>query len=241
MVTRRSFIAGTLAVLAQPAAAQRKPLLIGVLDPLPFAGNAANMEQLRKGLRDAGYGEFALEYRSSEGRAGRYAQFAAELARRPVDVLVARGTPAPLAAKNAAGPVPVIALGVTDPVETGLVASLERPGGNVTGIALLIHDLEARRVDVLRALAPRTRRIAALMNLGNPALVHAWKVMEEAARGFKLEAIVVDVRKPERVPAAFDTAKAREADGVILQVGALDPAQRERAVQAAARLRLPAL
>ena len=241
MVTRRSFIAGTLAVLAPPLAAQRKPLLVGILDPLPFAGNASNLEQLRKGLRDAGYTEFDLEYRSSEGRAGRYAQFAAELARRPVDVLIARGTPAALAAKSAAGAVPVIALGVTDPVETGLVASLERPGGNITGIALLIQDLQARRVDVLRALAPQTKRIAALMNLGNPASVHAWKVMEEAARGFKLEAVVIDVRKPEDVPAAFDTAKAREADAVIVQVGAFDPAQRERAVQAAARHRLPAL
>ena len=239
-------MAGTLASLAQALRAQEKSraLRIGVLDPLPLQANGANMEQLRKGLRDAGYSEgrnLVIEYRSSEGRAGRYQALAMELARLPVDVLVARGTPATLNARVATREIPVIALGVTDPVETGLVESLERPGGNVTGIALAIKDLEARRVDVLRALAPRTRRIAALMNLGNPALVYAWKVMEEAARGYKLEALVVDVRKPERLAAGVDSALAHKADALVVQVGALQPAQRRHIVELAARHRLPAI
>jgi ABC-type uncharacterized transport system substrate-binding protein len=248
MVSRRSFIGGTLALFSGVLAAQdKKPgrvFRIGVLDPLPLSSNAPNMEQLRKGLRDAGYTEgqnLAIEYRASEGRAGRYQRIATELARLPVDVLVARGTPAALNARNATKEIPVVAIGVTDPAETGLVASLERPGGNVTGIAVLIKDVESRRVDVLRALAPKTKRIAALMNLGNPALIHAWKVMEEAARGFKLEAFVVDVRKPAQIAAAFESARARNADSVLVQIGALDPAQRQSVVELAARHRLPAI
>jgi ABC-type uncharacterized transport system substrate-binding protein len=248
MVSRRSFIGGTLALWFGALAAQEKKpgrvFRIGVLDPLPLSSNASNMEQLRKGLRDAGYTEgqnFAIEYRASEGRAGRYQRIATELVRLPVDVLVARGTPAALTARKASDAIPVVAIGVTDPAETGLVASLERPGGNVTGIAVLIKDVESRRVDVLRALAPKTKRIAALMNLGNPALMHAWKVMEEAARGFKLEAFVVDVRKPAQIAAAFESAKARNADSVLVQIGALDPAQRQSVVELAARHRLPAI
>ncbi len=248
MVSRRSFIGGTLALWFGAVAAQEKKpgrvFRVGVLDPLPLSSNASNMEQLRKGLRDAGYTEgenLTIEYRASDGRAGRYQRMANELARLPVDVLVARGTPAALGARNASKEMPIVAVGVTDPAETGLVASLERPGGNVTGIAVLIKDVESRRVDVLRALAPKTKRIAALMNLGNPALMHAWKVMEEAARSFKLEAFVVDVRKPDQIAAAFESAKARNADSVLVQIGALDPAQRQSVVELAARHRLPAI
>ena len=115
-------------------------------------------------------------------------------------------------------------------METGLVASLERPGGNVTGIAFLIRDLEARRVDALRALAPKTRRVAALMNTGNPAIAHAWKMLEEAARGF-IEALLVDVRKRSQIEEAFDVARSREADALIVQLGSLGAAQRQSVVE----------
>jgi putative ABC transport system substrate-binding protein len=248
MIGRRAFIAGTLAIVSRPLWAQERKadrvLRLGVLDPLPAATNAANMEQLRRGLRAAGYSEgrnLAIEYRASEGRAARYPQLAEELARLPVDVLVVRGTQAALGAKSVARELPIVALGVNDPVETGLVASLERPGGNVTGIAFLIKDLETRRVDALRALAPKTKRIAGLMNTGNPAIAHAWKMLEEAARGFKLEVLLVDVRKRSQIEPAFDTVRAREADAVIVQLGSLGTAQRHSVVELAARHRLPAI
>jgi putative tryptophan/tyrosine transport system substrate-binding protein len=248
MVTRRSFVAGMLALLSQPMAAQEKKagrvLRVGVLDPLPLAANAANLEQLRKGLRDAGYTEgqnLAIEYRGSEGRAGRYARLAAELVHLPVDVLVVRGTPAALSAKHATRELPIVALGVNDPVDTGLVASLERPGGNVTGIAFLIKDLETRRVDVLRALAPKTRRIAGLMNITNPAIAHAWKMLEDAARRFKLDAVLVEVRRPSEIAAAFDAARLREADALVVQAGALGGPYRHSVIELAARHRLPAI
>jgi putative ABC transport system substrate-binding protein len=248
MVTRRSFVAGMLALLSQPVAAQEKKAgrvwRVGVLDPLPLAANAANMEQLRKGLRDAGYTEgrnLAIEDRASEGRASRYARLATELVQLPVDMLIARGTPAALGARDATRELPIVALGVNDPVDTGLVASLERPGGNVTGIAFLIKDLETRRVDVLRALAPKTRRIAGLMNVGNPAIAHAWKMLEDAARRFKLDAVLVEVRKPSHIAAAIDAARGREADALVVQAGALGAPQRQSVIELAAKHRLPAI
>jgi len=114
MVSRRSFVAGALALLSAPLAAQEKGaprvVRVGVLDPLPLPANGANLEQLRKGLREAGYAEgknLALEYRASEGRGSRYREFAAELARMPVDILVTRGTVAALHAKTAMAWAPV--------------------------------------------------------------------------------------------------------------------------------------
>ena len=247
MVARRSFIAGTLALLSgrlwgQERKAERV-VRIGVLDPVPSETNAANLEQLRKGLRGAGYSEgrnLAIEYRASDGRAGRYGSLAAELEKLGVDVLIARGTQAALSAMSATRAVPIVAIGVNDPVDTGLVASLEKPGGNVTGIAFLIKDLETRRVDVLRALAPKTRRIAGLMNMGNPGIAHAWKMLEEAARGFKLESVLVDVRKRSQIEGGFDKARA-DADAVIVQLGTLGGSQRPTVVELAARHRLPAI
>lgn len=246
MIARRSFIAGSLALLSRPAWPQERKaervVRVGVLDPQPLAINAGNVEQLRKGLRGAGYSEgrnLAIEYRASDGRAGRYASLAQELGNAGVDVLIVRGTQAALGARNVVRDVPIVALGVNDPVDTGLVESLERPGGNVTGIAFLIKDLETRRVDVLRALAPKTRRVVGFMNMGNPAIAHAWKMAEGAARGFKLDTMLVDVRKRSQIEPSFDTV--REGDAVVVQLGTLGATQRQSVVELAAQHHLPAI
>ena len=127
MTNRRTFLAGVAVLLSAPLAAQEKErtFVVGVLDTIAEPANLANMEQLRKGLRGAGYSEgrnLAIEYRTSDGRAGRYGNLAEELGQAGVDVLIVRGTQAALGARNVMREIPIVALGVNDPVDTGLVA-----------------------------------------------------------------------------------------------------------------------
>jgi len=241
-------MAGALAVIAAPLAAQEKKAgrvyRIGVLESVSLSANAANIDEFRRGLRELGYVEgqnLLIEYRSAEGRNGRHSTLAAELTGLNVDLIVARGTPATLAAKNAHGKIPVVTAPVADPVETGLVASLTRPGGNVTGLAMLVSELETKRVDLLRALAPRTKRVAAFMNMGNPTFGSVWKAIDAATKSMGLQALLVDVRRSAQIGPAFQTAKAQAADALIVRLGPLTEARRRAIVDLAAQHRLPAI
>jgi len=249
MNSRRAFLSAALALASARVAAQDKPApkvhRIGVLDPVSLQANGANMDQFRKGLKELGYSEgtnLSIEYLSAEGRSERFARLAGELVRHNVALIVTGGTPATLAAKNAsAGRVPVVTATVVDPVETGLVASLERPGGNVTGLAVDTADLEAKRLDLLRALAPGRNRIAAIIDLSNPALGEAWKALQPAAKAQGVELELHDVRKPEDAARAFEAAVARKAGAALVRVGALTQASRRAIVEAAAKHKLPAI
>ncbi len=246
MTDRRAFLAGTLAVLSAPLAAQDagRQYRIGVLDTSAEPANMTNMEQLRKGLRELGYVEgtnLRIEYRTAEARNERYPALAAELARIKVDLIVANGTPATLAAKKTSGMIPVVTATALDPVETGLVASLQRPGGNVTGMAILTSDLERKRIELLRAIAPGRKRVAVLINMGNPGLATTWKVIEAAATSIGLQAVLVDVRRPDKIAGALDAAVAKQADALVVRIGALPEADRRAVVDLAARHRLPAI
>jgi len=249
MTDRRAFLASAALLLAAPLAAQEKKeaariYRIGVLDTIAEPANLANMEQLRKGLRELGYVEgknLRIEYRTAEARNERYPALAAELARMKVDLIVANGTPATLAAKNAGGMIPVVTATALDPVDTGLVASLERPGANVTGVAILTSELEKKRVELLRAIAPGRKRVAVLINMGNPGLASTWKPIEAAATSIGLQAVLVDVRRPEKIAGALDAAVAKQADALVVRVGALREADRRAVVELAARHRLPAI
>ena len=248
MPSRRAFLAGSLAVISAPLAAQEKPAArvyrIGILDTLTAAGNASNLSQFQKSMKDLGYVEgrnLVTEYRSAEGRAERFNDLASKLVRSKVDLIVTRGTPATLAAKAAPNMIPVVAAGVADPVETKLVDSLERPGGKVTGIAFSVKEIETKRIDLLRALAPRRKRIAAILDMGNPAIASTWKLTEDAARAANLEAMLIDVRKPEDIAGAFDTALKKGAEGLVVRVGAPADTQRRAIVDLAAKHKLPAV
>ena len=249
MNSRRAFLSAALALASARVAAQDKPApkvhRIGVLDPVSLQANGANMDQFRKGLKELGYSEgtnLSIEYLSAEGRSERFARLAGELVRHNVALIVTGGTPATLAAKNAsAGRVPVVTATVVDPVETGLVASLARPGGNVTGLAVDTADLEAKRLELLRALAPGRNRIAAIMDMGNPALGEAWKALQPAAKAQGVELELHDVRKPEDAARAFEAAVARKAGAALVRVGALTQASRRAIVEAAAKHKLPAI
>jgi putative ABC transport system substrate-binding protein len=249
MISRRTFLSATLALASARLAAQEKtaPKIhrIGVLDPLPLQANGANMEQFRKGLKDLGHtegGNLTIEYFSAEGQSERFKKLAGELVRHNVAVIVTSGTPATLAAMNAsAGRIPVVTATVVDPIETRLVESLERPGGNVTGVAVDTADLEAKRLDLLRALAPGRTRVAAVMDMGNPAFASALKAMQAAAQAQKVELVLIDVRKAEDVERAFGSAASGGAGAVLVRLGTLTQAARRSVVESAAKHKLPAL
>ena len=217
---------------------------IGVLDRTPRAANAANVDGFRQGLRDLGYVEdktFVIDYRSADGHDDRFPALASELAQLKVDLILTRGTPAALAAKNATRSIPVIITGVGDPVGQGVVASLARPGTNVTGLSAAVTDIYPKRVQLLRELVPNATRIGVLFNMGNPALPPQWKEVETAARALGIEAHLLDVRKREDLEPAFDAAVNRGAGAMLVGIETLTVANQQLIVGLAARRRLPAM
>ncbi len=236
-----SSIAAPLNVDAQQP---QKLYRIGILDRTSTAINAANLDAFRQGLRELGYAEgknFAIEYRSVDGRDERYPHLAAELVRLKVDLILTRGTPAALAAKNATGSIPVIMTGIGDPVGQGVVASLARPGGNVTGLSAVVTELYAKRVELLRELVPGATRIAALFNMSNPAVPPQWKEVETVARALGIQPQLLDVRKPEDLGPAFDGAIRQRADALVVGLDTLTQANQRLIVDLAAKHRLPAI
>ena len=249
MMNRRAFVTGLGAVLAAPLAAEAqqaagKVYRIGTLERTSPAINAGNLEGFRRGLREHGYIEgknFVIEYRSADGRDERFPALATELVRSKVDLIVTRGTPGTLAAKNATGTIPVITIGVGDAVAQGIVASLARPGTNVTGLNPMVTELYPKRVELLRTLVPGAMRIAGLFNMSNPAIPPQWKAVEMAALSLGMQPQLLDVRKPEELGPAFDAAVRQRADGLVVGLDTLTNANRRHIVELAAKHRLPAI
>jgi putative ABC transport system substrate-binding protein len=248
MDRRRFLLTSLTGALTMPLAANaqlpEKLYRIGVLERTSPAINAANLDGFRQGLRALGYVEgknYAIEYRSADGHDDRFPGLATELVRLKADLILTRGTPAALAAKNATVTIPVVIVGVGDPVAQGVVASLAHPGANITGLSAAVTEIYAKRVQLLRELVPRAARIAALFNMSNPALPPQWKEVETAARALGIEPQLLDVRKPADLEPAFDTAIRQRADALVVGLETLTQANQRVIVDLAARRRLPAI
>jgi putative ABC transport system substrate-binding protein len=216
MISRRAFLGGVGAALLAPLAAGAQQAArvsrIGFLGGASLAGYIAHIEALRLGLRDHGYVEgknITIEYRWADGKYDRLPGLAAELLRLNVDVIITLGTPAALAAKAATRTTPIVMAIVGNPVETGIVASLARPGGNVTGSSFFYAEINAKRLEVLKAAFAGLARVAVLTNPDNPAMVSALRGMEEAAQGINVKLSPVPVRLVDELDAAFALAKAQ--------------------------------
>jgi putative tryptophan/tyrosine transport system substrate-binding protein len=206
--------------------------------------NAPNLDAFRQGLRELGYVEgknLVIEYRSADGRDDRFPALAAELGRLKVDLIVTRGTTAALAAKNATRTIPVVILGLADPVGQGIVASLAHPGGNITGVSAMSTELYAKRVELIRELLPQAARIGALLNMASPALPPAWKEIETAARSLGMTPQLLDVAKVEDFEPAFARAVRQRADALVVGLETLTLANQRLIVGLAAKRRLPAV
>jgi len=249
MIDRRAFLAGSGAVLlAAPLAAEVQPAgkvyCIGVLEPTSMALNAANLDAFRQGLRELGYVEgrnMRIEYRSADGRSERFPDLAAELVRLKVDVILTRGTPAVMAAKNATGTIPVVMAASGDPVLSGVVSSLARPGGNVTGLSAVVVEVSGKRLELIREVAPGVSRVAALFNMSNPNDALQWKEIETAAPSLRVQLQLLDVRKPSDFAGAFDAAVKGRAGALVVGLDALTWANHRPIVDLAAKHRLPAI
>src|SRR6266567_1833173 len=201
---RRAFIVGTAAVLATPldaeAQAPAKVPRIGFLSARPPTDNPYFIESFRQGLRELGYVEgqnIAIEYRFAEGKPELLPALAAELVRMKVDVIVAWATEATLAAKQATTTIPIVMTGVADPVKSGLVASLARPGGNVTGTTTLAADLSGKLLEMLKETVPDLSRVAVLWNGRSSAMELRVKEAEAAARALGVTLQSVGVQGPD--------------------------------------------
>ena len=235
-----SSLSWSLAARAQPGKVWR----IGMLDTTSAQLNAPNLDAFRRGLRQLGYVEgqnLAIDYRSADGRLDRIPELASELVRRNVDIIVTRGTPSALAAKNATATIPIVMAAIGEPVETGLVASLARPGGNVTGLSAFVTELVAKRVELLREVIPRIARLALLDNMSNRSVPPQWEETKRAAGALGIEPQLLDVRKPEDIERAFDAAVAQRADALAVGNDSVVIASRRRVAELAEKFRLPAI
>jgi len=195
-------------------------------------------------LRELGWTEnrtITIEYRWAEGREERFAEIAAEFARLKVDVIVTVTTPASLAAKQATAVIPIVFAAVSDPVGTGLVASLARPGGNVTGLANQISDTGGKKLELLREVVPGLRRLAIMANVGNPASVLEMGEAQATARTLGLEVITSEIRRAEDIVPAFEALKGDRADALYLSPDQLMNTNRTRINILAVGARLPTM
>ena len=210
--------AAPLSVLAQAPAA--KPARIGLLGPGFVAGGTSWAPALVANLRDHGYVEgtnLAVESRWAEGNNDRLAELAVELVRLNVDVIVTFQTPAALAAKRATTTIPIVMAAAADPVGTGLVASLARPGGNVTGISSATAELAAKNLELIRQIVPSARHVAVLVNAADTFTKTFLEQNQFAARSLGIELRIFSVRGGEPLDAAFEDIGKARASALIVQ------------------------
>jgi putative tryptophan/tyrosine transport system substrate-binding protein len=246
-VTRREFITllgGAAAVWPLAARAQqpRKVPTIGFLGANPLI-ESERVAAFVQRLRELGWIEgrtVSIEYRWAEGRSEGYAENAAELVRLKVDVIVTSTTPPSLAAKQATAVIPIVFAAANDPIGTGLVASLARPGGNVTGLANQMSDTAGKRLEFLREVVPGLRRLAIMANGGNPGSMLDMSEAQTTARRLGLEVTTSEIRRAEDIVPAFEALRDR-ADALYLCPDALLNTNRIRINILAVSARLPTM
>jgi putative ABC transport system substrate-binding protein len=245
---RRDFLAligGSAATWPLATRAQQVPMpIVGVLDSSSAAEYAPFLAAFRDGLREAGFVEgrnVAIEYRWADGRYDRLPSLAAELVRLPAAVVVATGITAAAAAKATTSTVPIAFNTGGDPVRFGLVASLNKPGGNVTGVASLGKVLVAKRFELLRELLPKAHVVAFLVNPNNAVAALDTSDAQAAAATLGYKLIIARAGSAGEIDAAFATIAEQRASGLLQQLDPFLQSRREQLVALAARYALPAV
>ncbi|OLB98785.1 MAG: hypothetical protein AUH30_06975 [Candidatus Rokubacteria bacterium 13_1_40CM_68_15] len=243
---RRAFLAGIASVVAAPLVGEGQPARIprvGVLTPVTPSAASPYVEVAREAFRELGYVEgqnLILELRFAE-RDELLPERAAALVRQGVDVIMTTGTPATLAAKRATTTIPIVMTAVNDPVADGLVASLAKPGGNVTGNAVLQPELTAKQLELLKEVAPSASRIAMLAHDDAPGLAVLWKASEERAARLGLKLERVDVRRSADFDVAFGAIVRSRVDALLAVADPLVYLHIARIADFALKQRLPTI
>ena len=243
---RREFIAGLGGAAAWPMVARaqqpKKVPRIGLLVATNASAWAPRITAFVQRLRQLGWIEgqtVAIEYRWAEGQYDRFAEIAAEFVRLKVDVIVTAATAPVLAAKQATSSIPIVFAVSGDPVGSGLVASLARPGGNVTGLSLQQAEVGSKRLELLREIVPDLRRLAIIANVSSPMIVLEVQEVESKARSLALEVVTLQVDGPDDISRAFETASQVKADALYVCSDPLTSTNRGRIYAAAQSARLP--
>jgi putative ABC transport system substrate-binding protein len=245
-MTRREFMVGAAAATAWPLALRAQATRVYRVG---YLSTGISNPRIRRffddGLRDLGWIEgqnIISEYRYAEGRADALPELANELIGLKVDVIVASPTPAALAAKNATQTIPIVGIGFDNPVQHGLIASLARPGGNVTGLSYAVGpEIFGKDLELLKELVPGLRRVAVLSNPGSPNHGIIVANIERAARSLRLEPLIIEVRRPEEFETAFAMIAAKQAEAVFVVGDPMYGVHQARLTELSLRYRLPAV
>ena len=230
-------------VIAEAQQATKIPQ-IGYLEGGPLSAHTSRMEAFRQGLRELGYEEgknIVIEWRFGDGKVDRLSALATELVGLKVAVIVTGGTGPTRAAKEATSTIPIVMAQDNDPVASGVVASLARPGGNITGLSNFAPELSGKRMEILREVIPKLSRVAVLGSSTGPSYALVMRELELAAKVLGVKLQYLDILEPKDVETAFRAAAEGRADGVTTFASAMVVSQRAQIVELAAKNRLPGI
>jgi putative ABC transport system substrate-binding protein len=235
-----------LSALSFPAEAQQPKKIprIGFLSGISPSSNSARIGAFRQGLRELGYVEgkdIVIEWQSAEGKLDRLPALAAELVRLKVDVIVTGGPAATRPAKEAAVTIPIIMAQDTDPVGNGFVASLARPGGNITGLSTLSPELSGKQLELLKEIVPRLSRVVVIGSSTRPGNAQALREVELATGAFNVQLQYLDVLDPKDIEPAFRAASKGRADAVLMLGNPVATSHRTQITHLAVKNRLPVI
>jgi putative ABC transport system substrate-binding protein len=232
-----------LCSLAEAQQTQKIPR-IGVLSVTSPATIPARLDAFRQGLSELGYVEgknIVIEYRYADGNLDRVPALAAEMVRLNVDVILTGGSAATRPAKGTTATIPIVMAQDTDPVGNGFVASLARPGGNITGLSIVAPELSGKQLEILKETVSKLSRAVVLSHSNEPSYIQLRKEMELAAKALKIQIQFLDARSPKDVETAFREASRRRADAVLVTTSPIVASQRAQIADLAVKNRLPAM
>jgi putative tryptophan/tyrosine transport system substrate-binding protein len=232
-----------VAIMAEAQQTGKVPR-IAYLTVAPLSANVARVEAFRQGLRELGYVEgknIVIEWRSGEGKLESEGELVAEAVRLKVDVIVTSGPTMTRAAKRATVTIPIVMTFDSDPVGSGFIASLARPGGNITGLSVLSPELSGKQLELLKEVIPRLSRVAILGNSNEPANPKTLKEIELAAGELGVQVQPLDVLNPNNIETAFRAATKARADALVVLASPVLNDQRAKVTNLALKSRLPAI